>query len=53
MNRRTLDIVVPMIYAAAVVATAMLASGKAVGVVAAVGAIVVGAYYAGIRRNLT
>jgi hypothetical protein len=53
MNRRTLDVVLPMLYAAAIVATAMLASGTATGVVAAVGALVLGAYYAGIRRNLT
>jgi hypothetical protein len=53
MNRRTLDVVLPMLYGAAVVATALLANGTAVGVVAAVGAILVGAYYAGIRRNLS
>ncbi len=53
MSRRTLDIVLPMLYAAAIVATTMLSSGKATGVVAAVGALLLGVYYAGIRRNLT
>jgi hypothetical protein len=53
MNRRTLDVVLPMVYAAAIVGTAMLASGTATSVVAALGAILLGAYYAGIRRNLT
>jgi hypothetical protein len=53
MNRRTLDVVLPMVYAAAIVGTFMLTDGKATGVVAAVGAILLGAYYAAIRRNLT
>jgi hypothetical protein len=41
-----------MLYAAAVVAAALLGSGASVGVVAAIGAILVGAYFAAIRRNL-
>jgi hypothetical protein len=52
MNRRTFDVLLPMLFAAAVVAAALLGSGSAVGVVAAVGAILVGAYFAAIRRNL-
>jgi hypothetical protein len=53
MNRRTLDVLIPMLYGAAVVATALLAGGKALTAVAAVGAVLVGAYFAAIRRNLS
>jgi hypothetical protein len=53
MNRRTLDVVVPMVYGGAVVATVLLASGRAVTAVAAIGAVVVAIYYAGVRRNIT
>jgi hypothetical protein len=52
MNRRTFDVLLPMLYAAVVVATGLLSTGRAAGVVAAVGAVLVGAYYAAIRRNL-
>jgi hypothetical protein len=52
VNRRTLDVLLPILYATLVVAVAMLSSGAAVGVVAAVGAMLLGAYYAAIRRNI-
>jgi hypothetical protein len=53
MNRRTLDVALPMLYAAIVVATATIwHGGKVVGAVAAVGAILLGVYYAALRRNL-
>jgi len=53
MNRRTLDVLIPMLYAAAIVLTVLVASGTAVTVVAVVGAMLVGAYFAAIRRNLS
>jgi len=53
MNRRTFDVLLPMLYAAVVTATVLIAhNGKATSAVAAVGAILLGAYYAAIRRNL-
>ena len=52
MNRRTFDVLLPMLYAAVIVASAMLANGRITSVVAAVGGILLGAYYAAIRRNL-
>jgi hypothetical protein len=52
MNRRTLDLALPMLYAAVIVAVALLTSGKAVTVVAVVGALLLGIYYAALRRNL-
>ena len=52
MNRRTLDVVVPMAYAIAILIAVFAAGGAAVGAVAAIGAILVGMYFAAIRRNL-
>ncbi|MBO3748899.1 hypothetical protein J5X84_22705 [Streptosporangiaceae bacterium NEAU-GS5] len=52
MNRNTLDIVVPMLYAAVVVFMWIVVKGTAATAVSAVGAILVGMYYAGIRRNI-
>jgi hypothetical protein len=53
VNRRTLDIAVPMVYAIAVVATVFVGSGTAVAGVAAVGGMLVGLYFAALRRNLS
>jgi hypothetical protein len=52
MNRRTLDTVVPMLYAAVVVIMWLTVQGIAAVVVTVVGAILLGSYYAGIRQNL-
>jgi hypothetical protein len=52
VNRRTLDLALPMLYAAIIVAVALLANGTAVTVVAVVGAMLLGIYYAALRRNL-
>jgi hypothetical protein len=52
MNRRTLDMVIPMLYVVAILVAVFFASGKVVGAVSAIGAILVGMYWAGIRRNL-
>jgi hypothetical protein len=41
-----------MLYAAAIVLTVFIASGRAVAAVAAVGAVLLGLYYAALRRNL-
>jgi hypothetical protein len=52
MTRRTLDVVVPALYAIAVVLTALIADGRPVVIVAIVGAMLVGLYYSAIRRSL-
>ncbi len=53
MNRRTLDVALPMLYAAIVVATVFIwHGGGAVGAVAAIGAVLLGIYYAALRRNI-
>ena len=46
MNRRTLDMVIPMLYVVAILIAVFFASGKVVG------AVLCGMYWAGIRRNL-
>jgi hypothetical protein len=53
VNRRTLDVAVPMVYAIAIVAAVFLGSGPVVTGVAVVGAMLVGLYFAALRRNLT
>ncbi len=52
MNRRTLDVALPMSYAAVVVATVFLAHNAVAGV-AAVGGILLGTYYAVLRKNIS
>jgi hypothetical protein len=52
MNRNTLDIAVPMVYAALIVLMWTLVQGPAAGTVTIVGAIVVGIYFAAIRQNI-
>ena len=52
MNRRTLDTVVPMFYVVAILIAVFFGNGRAVGATAAIGAILVGAYWAGFRQNL-
>jgi hypothetical protein len=52
MNRKTLDIAVPMIYAILVVVMYMTVKGPVAAVVTVVGAMLVGLYWAALRRNL-
>lgn len=52
MNRRTLDVVIPMLYIVAILIAVFFADGRVVGFVAAIGAIFCGMYWAGIRRNI-
>jgi len=52
MNRRTLDTVIPTLYVVAILIAVFFASGKVVGAVAAIGGVLCGMYWAGIRRNL-
>jgi hypothetical protein len=52
MNRRTLDVVLPMLYVVAILIAVFVGSGRAVGGTAAIGAVLLGAYWAGVRRNL-
>ncbi len=52
MNRRILDIAVPVAYAIAVMITALAAGGGVTGAVTIIGALLVGLYFAAIRRNV-
>ena len=52
MNRRTLDILVPMLYALAIVIAMVIGDQGGVGGVAVIGAVCVGIYYAAIRQNI-
>jgi hypothetical protein len=51
MNRRTLDIAVPLIYVIALLVAVMLQDPAAVGGVAVIGAVLVGLYFAALRPN--
>jgi len=54
VNRRTLDVALPMLYAAIIVVTVLIwHSGGVITGVAVVGAILLAIYYAGVRRNLS
>ncbi len=54
MNRRTLDVALPMFYAASIVVTVLIAhNGGVISGVAVVGAILLAVYYAAVRRNLS
>lgn len=52
MNRRTLDLAVPIVYAMLVVVMYLTVGGSAATVVTVVGAMAVGLYFAALRRNL-
>jgi hypothetical protein len=52
VTRRTLDIALPVLYAAAIVVTMLVASTRAVTVVGTAGALVLGLYFGLIRANL-
>jgi len=52
MNRRTLDILVPIVYALAVLIAILVGDAGGVGGVAIIGAVCVGAYFAALRQNV-
>jgi hypothetical protein len=52
VNRKTLDVAVPMIYGILVVVMYLVVKGSVATVVTVVGAMLVGLYYAALRRNL-
>jgi len=52
VNRRTLDIAVPILYVLAVLAAIIIGDSGGVGGVAIIGAVCVAAYYATLRQNI-
>jgi hypothetical protein len=52
VNRRTLDIAVPMIYGILVIVMYLSVGGKVATIATIVGAMLVGLYYAALRQNL-
>jgi hypothetical protein len=52
MNRRTLDITIPLLYALAVVIAIVMHDPQVVGGVALIGAVGVAVYYAELRSTL-
>jgi hypothetical protein len=53
LNRRTLDILVPIVYVLAVLVAILLGDAGGVGGVVVIGAVCVGAYYATLRDSLS
>lgn len=52
LNRRTLDVAIPMVFGIAIAALAMTTDGSVVGVFAVIGGGLVGIYFAALRQNL-
>ncbi len=52
MNRRTLDILVPLVYVLLIIIAIFIGDAGGVGGVATIGAICVAAYYAALRENI-
>ena len=52
MNRRTFDILVPFAYVIAILIAVFIGNEEWVGIIAAVGAIMVAAYYAALRSSI-
>ncbi len=52
MNRRMLDIAVPLLYVVALLVADLLRNAAVVGGVAVIGAVLVGLYFAAIRQNI-
>jgi hypothetical protein len=52
VNRKTLDAAIPMIYGILVVVMYLVVKGSVATVVTVVGAMLVGLYFAALRRNL-
>ena len=53
VNRRTLDILLPIAYAAAILIAVYVGNPEWVGIVAVVGALVLGAYFVAFRRSIS
>jgi hypothetical protein len=52
MNRKTLDLAIPMVYGILVAVMYLTVRGTVATVVTVVGAMLVGLYWAALRRNL-
>jgi hypothetical protein len=52
MNRKTLDILVPMVYVLAILVAVFIGDDAGVGGVATIGAVLVAIYYAALRQNI-
>jgi hypothetical protein len=52
LNRRTLDVLVPIVYVLAILVGVFFFTETVLGAIAALGAVVVAAYYAALRQNL-
>lgn len=52
MNRRTFDVLLPIVYVIAIVVTGIVGNATWVGGVATIGALLLAAYYAALRQNL-
>ena len=52
MNRRTLDILVPIVYVLFVIVAIVIGDSGGVGGVATIGAFCVVAYYGALRQNI-
>jgi hypothetical protein len=52
LNRRTLDMLIPIAYVICIMIAVFFGSGTAVAATATIGALIVGAYYAALRQNL-
>jgi multisubunit Na+/H+ antiporter MnhB subunit len=52
VNRRTLDILVPIVYAVAIAVAWVIGDPAGVGGVALIGAVSVAAYYVALRENI-
>ena len=52
MNRKTLDILVPMVYVLAILVAVFIGDDAGVGGVATIGAVLVAIYYAAVRQNI-
>lgn len=49
MNRRTLDLAIPVLYVIAVIITTLFKNATVVGATATVGALIVGLYFLALR----
>jgi len=52
MNRRTFDVLLPIVYVIAIVLAGFIANETWMGGVATIGALLLGAYYAALRKNI-
>ena len=52
MNRRLLDILVPVTYVIAILIAVFIGNDEWVGIIATIGALLVAVYYAGLRPSI-